>query len=179
MNNRALNRAWVIKWKKARLGEFILNLAIITPSCLRVDKAMIFFKSHSVIAESPAISIVRQEINRRVDISRGTAMIELWKRIRRKTPAVTRVEECTKADTGVGAAIAAGSHLENGIWALFVRAAIKIEREIIFLIWLSHTLRMDHWLVLRVQPMAKSNVISPIRFVKAVIMPAPSEEAFW
>ena len=39
------------------------------------------------------------------------------------TPAVTKVDECTRADTGVGAAIAAGSHLENGIWALFVMAA--------------------------------------------------------
>lgn len=31
------------------------------------------------------------------------------------TPAVTRVDECTKEDTGVGAAIAAGSQEENGI----------------------------------------------------------------
>ena len=36
------------------------------------------------------------------------------KRIKRYTPAVTSVEECTKADTGVGAAIAAGSHAEKG-----------------------------------------------------------------
>lgn len=41
---------------------------------------------------------------------------------------MTRVEECTKAETGVGAAIAAGNHLENGICALFVEAAIKIIR---------------------------------------------------
>ena len=31
------------------------------------------------------------------------------------TPAVTKVEECTKADTGVGAAIAAGNHALKGI----------------------------------------------------------------
>ena len=48
----------------------------------------------------------------------------------RKTPAVTSVEECTRADTGVGAAIAAGSHLENGIWALLVIAAIVMDRMI-------------------------------------------------
>jgi hypothetical protein len=36
-------------------------------------------------------------------------------RIKRKIPAVTRVEECTRAETGVGAAIAAGSQAENGI----------------------------------------------------------------
>jgi hypothetical protein len=35
--------------------------------------------------------------------------------MRRKTPAVTRVEEWTKAETGVGAAIAAGNQAEKGI----------------------------------------------------------------
>ena len=44
-------------------------------------------------------------------------------RTKRNTPAVTSVDECTKAETGVGAAIAAGSHLEKGSWALFVIAA--------------------------------------------------------
>lgn len=49
------------------------------------------------------------------------------RRMLKNTPAVTRVEECTKEETGVGAAIAAGSQAENGIWALFVNAAaIKI-----------------------------------------------------
>jgi hypothetical protein len=37
------------------------------------------------------------------------------KRISKYTPAVTKVEECTKAETGVGAAIAAGSQDEKGI----------------------------------------------------------------
>lgn len=41
----------------------------------------------------------------------------------RNTPAVTRVEECTKAEMGVGAAIAIGSHAEKGNWALFEQAA--------------------------------------------------------
>jgi len=35
---------------------------------------------------------------------------------------VTRVEEWTSADTGVGAAIAAGNHAEKGICALLVHA---------------------------------------------------------
>lgn len=43
--------------------------------------------------------------------------------MRTNTPAVTRVDECTKAETGVGAAMAAGSQLENGICALLVIAA--------------------------------------------------------
>lgn len=36
------------------------------------------------------------------------------------------MEECTKAETGVGAAIAAGSQEEKGICALFVIAAATI-----------------------------------------------------
>jgi hypothetical protein len=36
---------------------------------------------------------------------------------------VTKVEEWTRAETGVGAAIAAGSQAEKGIWALLVIAA--------------------------------------------------------
>lgn len=48
--------------------------------------------------------------------------------MRRNTPAVTRVEEWTRADTGVGAAIAAGNHLEKGICALLVRAAREMAK---------------------------------------------------
>ena len=45
----------------------------------------------------------------------------LWsERIKRNSPVVTNVEECTSADTGVGAAIASGNQLLNGEWALFV-----------------------------------------------------------
>lgn len=51
-------------------------------------------------------------------------------------PAVTRVEECTKDDTGVGAAMAAGSQALKGIWALLVQAAMRIrskEEDVILL----------------------------------------------
>lgn len=37
---------------------------------------------------------------------------------------MTSVEECTRADTGVGAAIAAGSQALKGNCALFVHAAM-------------------------------------------------------
>lgn len=58
MNKRALNRACVTIWKNARLGMSIPMLIIIKPSCLSVDKAMIFFISHSVVALRPAINMV-------------------------------------------------------------------------------------------------------------------------
>ena len=54
-------------------------------------------------------------------------MMIMFIRISKYTPAVTRVEEWTSADTGVGAAMAAGSHAENGIWALLVQAEIIIK----------------------------------------------------
>lgn len=44
---------------------------IIIPSCLRVDKAIIFFISHSVEALIPAISIVDTAINRRMKLNLG------------------------------------------------------------------------------------------------------------
>ena len=65
-------------------------------------------------AHAPAINIVRLPIKIIVSI------LNSLKRRRRYTPAVTNVEEWTKALTGVGAAIAEGSHEEKGICALFV-----------------------------------------------------------
>lgn len=47
-------------------------------------------------------------------------------RINKYTPAVTSVDEWTRAEIGVGAAIAAGNHAENGNCALFEIAAIII-----------------------------------------------------
>jgi len=45
--------------------------------------------------------------------------------IKRYSPAVTKVEECTKAETGVGALIAAGSHLIKGNCALLVHNPVN------------------------------------------------------
>ncbi len=45
------------------------------------------------------------------------------------------MEECTRDEIGVGAAIASGSQAEKGIWALLVKAAkmniiiIRVEKE--------------------------------------------------
>jgi hypothetical protein len=48
----------------AIVGRFSPNLVTIIPSCLRVDSAIIFFISHSVIAENLAINIVDTPINK-------------------------------------------------------------------------------------------------------------------
>lgn len=71
-------------------------------------------KSVSVVALSPAISIVTEAEISRIELNKLREFRYGPKRMRRNTPAVTRVDEWTNAETGVGAAIAAGSHLENG-----------------------------------------------------------------
>lgn len=130
INSRALNIAWVIKWNIASFGKPKAILAIITPSCLKVDSAIIFFKSHSVIADRPAINIVMEAVINKVGWNHGKEEANGKNRISKKIPAVTRVDEWTSADTGVGAAIAAGSHLEKGICALLVIAASIIDKTI-------------------------------------------------
>lgn len=45
MNNVALNIAWVRRWIKQNVTIFRLSVTIISPSCLRVDSATVFFWS--------------------------------------------------------------------------------------------------------------------------------------
>jgi len=127
--------------------------------------------SVSNVAPNPAMSIVRQE-----EISKMEHIVlfknMLWKRISKKTPAVTNVDEWTRADTGVGAAIAAGSQAEKGICALFVMAAIIIitiiirEKFVLFKIRISHVPVEDSKAILtRIST-------SPIRLDKTVSIPA-------
>lgn len=90
------------------------------------------------------------------------------------TPAVTRVDECTNADTGVGAAIAAGSHLENGICALLVIAASRIPNHCIIniLLFIVVLYRIVHCPILSVAEIAKSKNTSPSRLIIIVSIPA-------
>lgn len=77
--------------------------------------------SQSKIAIKPANNKVNKDkIKSKLENFKKTSQ----KRIMRKTPAVTKVDECTKEETGVGAAIAAGNQEEKGTWALFVIKAI-------------------------------------------------------
>ena len=179
MKSKALNNACVIKWKKANLGRPTDKANIITPNWLKVDKAIIFFISHSVSAAIPAINIVKDAVKNKIVENIWKEARKEWKRINRNTPAVTKVEEWTKAETGVGAAIAAGNHLENGIWALLVIAAIKIEIIIKLSKVEDQTLKMNQLLEFNVHAIATSKATSPIRLVKAVIIPAPRDLGFW
>ena len=100
-----------------------LSLVIINPSWLRVDSAMIFFTSMAVVAHCPAMAMVIVLEMSKVELNDLNRESDGYMRMRRKTPAVTSVEEWTRALTGVGAAMASGSHALKGSWALFVKAA--------------------------------------------------------
>lgn len=83
---------------------------------------MIFFISCSQLADIPAYKAVIEEMN--INKSRVIGWFGEVIRIIRKIPAVTKVDEWTKAEIGVGADMAIGSQAENGNWALFVHLAI-------------------------------------------------------
>ena len=77
----------------------------------------------STIAATPAIIMVALPIANNPETFSNLTLRGTSNRIIRYTPAVTSVEECTRADTGVGAAMAAGSQDEKGTWALLVNLA--------------------------------------------------------
>ena len=62
-----------MRWKNASIGAPKPKLIIITPSCLNVESAMIFFISHSVMALSPAINAVSVAIMMRILLKRVVA----------------------------------------------------------------------------------------------------------
>lgn len=95
----------------------------------------------------------------------------------KNTPAVTKVDEWTRAEIGVGAAIAIGSQAEKGNCALFEQAAIIniINTNILY-----SELRLNLQLEDRViSPMDRRIKMSPTRFLSSVIVPEAAEEKFW
>jgi len=144
----------------------------IKPNCLNVDKATIFFASVSKRAAS--LATINVNIPNILHIL--TFIEELSpNRIINQTPAVTRVDLCTKDLTGVGAAIAAGSHLMNGHWALLVK--VRLMRRILNVILLVI-------LILICEDLShKQNIImsiaSPNRFVSKVNSPPLALIQFW
>lgn len=79
----------------------------------------------------------------------------------------------------MGAAIAAGSHLENGICALLVIAATTIKKIVALDKECSHILKMFQWPWFKVHAIEIKSRTSPIRFVRAVIIPAAKDLGFW
>jgi hypothetical protein len=75
--------------KKAKPESPIEIVIIIRPNCLKVDKAMIFFKSNSKFVPRPAINIANLETNNKIVFSQH--LKEGLERINKKAPAVTKV----------------------------------------------------------------------------------------
>jgi hypothetical protein len=125
------------------------------------------------------MSIVIDEIRRRDGQNHVDDIKDEEKRINRNTPAVTSVDECTRALTGVGAAIAAGNQLEKGNCALFVIAASMIitERRLFKSGTHEEVAYQCPWL--RDHPIARRRNASPIRLDRTVIIPAPRDFGFW
>lgn len=82
---------------------------IISPSWLDVEKAMIFLISFWVRAHVAAKSVDRAPRHRQMVRAVWLVARSGCMRMSRKIPATTMVLECSRADTGVGPSIAAGS----------------------------------------------------------------------
>lgn len=85
------------------------------------------------------------------------------------------MDEWTKADTGVGAAIAAGSQAEKGIWALLVIAA-RVIPTALTIKGLAGSSKAEitkfHLPCESMRAIKTRMATSPIRLVSAVIIPA-------
>lgn len=99
---------------------------IIRPSWLDVEKATIFLMSFWVRAQVAVNTVVKAPRHKQIVNARGFFSIKGLIRISKKIPATTIVLECSRAETGVGPSIAAGSQGCRPNWAdLPVAAMIK------------------------------------------------------
>lgn len=108
-NSMALKKACVEMWKKASCGRFSPMVTIIRPSWLDVENAMIFLMSFCVRAHVAANSVDRAPRQRQMERAVWLFSSIGWVRISRKIPATTIVLEWSRAETGVGPSMAAGS----------------------------------------------------------------------
>lgn len=165
----------MIKWKNANVIDFIEMANIIIAICLSVDSAMIFFISCSQFADIPAYrAVILDEIISNINLFGWILFII---RIIRNTPAVTKVDECTSAEIGVGAAIAAGNQAENGNCALFDNLAIINSK--IVIIWNSSFIFKFQFEFIIVILIDIRIIISPIRFDNRVMEPEAAVVKFW
>lgn len=128
-NSMALKNAWVEMCRNASCGRFRPIVTIISPSWLDVEKAIIFLMSFWVRAQVAANSVEMAPRHRHRDRAVWLLLNIGWVRISRKIPATTMVLECSRAETGVGPSIAAGSQGCRPNWAdLPVAARISPSR---------------------------------------------------
>ena len=80
----------------------------------------------------------------------------------------------------MGAAIAAGSQLEKGIWALLVMPARTKRRVIVVPAGdLRRVLGFSQWPWFSRRAIEMRRKASPVRFIRAVVIPAPRDAGAW
>lgn len=92
INKVDLNKACMIKWRKAKSLFLNPRIVNISPNWLKVDKAITFFRSVSKLATHPAANIVASPATK-ARFSNRDASNKGINRTIKKTPAVTKVEE--------------------------------------------------------------------------------------
>lgn len=121
-NKLALANACISRWNKQTKGAPADKDININPNCLKVDRATTFLPSDSAIA---ALLATKRVMVPKMNHTNHHIIEVEPNRIISQIPAVTKVELWTRALTGVGAAMAAGSQLVKGTCALLVQAVIK------------------------------------------------------
>src|SRR5262249_37294786 len=113
-NRHALKNAWVPRWKIAAVQLPVPAATNMNPSWLTVEYASTFFMSVWANAMNAAISAVRSPM---VATTISAVVDDAYRSDSRHTmytPAVTIVAAWISAETGVGPAIASGSHTNSG-----------------------------------------------------------------
>ena len=176
INKADLNKACIIKCRNARFSLPSPRTVNISPSWLKVDRAITFFRSVSKLATHPAAIMVITPAISNIG-RRSVCLINGKNRITRKTPAVTKVDEWTKAETGVGAAMAAGSQAEKGSWALLVKELIIIKIKMSLSREFKQVKLKEP--LYSIQAIASIIVESPTRFLRIVIIPELALYSLW
>lgn len=167
----------MIRWKNPNNGPTKAQLVIIKPRCLNVDKATTFLRSFSRRAIIPAKIIVIKPLINIIVLIDAIEEKNLENRMTKNTPAVTRVEEWTKEEIGVGAAMAAGNQFLKGNCALLVKLP-KI-RNRINTVGIKNIFSINTLLLSNKAPNTMIKNPSPNRLVIAVFILAAQDEEFW
>lgn len=164
INNEDLKKAWNIIWINEILIIPILNLNRINPIWDKVEKAIAFLKS---IIDKANIPAKKNVSNLNIIINIWTSLIKKKYSIfiNIKIPAVTKVDEWTKEEIGVGADIAKGSQTPKGIWHLLVIKPKKIIKNIIIFKFIKLKFIFNDIII----EQKIINIASPIRLKKKVI----------
>src|SRR3954452_15639289 len=117
-NSSALNAAWVSRWNSAAAGQPTASAPVMYPIWLTVDQARTRLMSCWAQAANAPSSMVIAAITASTCRVAGAAANSGYSLATTYTPAATIVAAWISAEIGVGPAIASGSQVCSGNWAL-------------------------------------------------------------